>query len=347
MAAQETSEPTTPERPASAPSELVIRRAEAEEFAAVVDVCGEALEWQAEDPNAAFFRWKHEENAFGPSPIWIATDPDLPGPGIVGVRVMMRWKFVHPDGSVRLMVRAVDTATLPSHQGKGIFTRLTRAAIEKLESEGVDAVFNTPNDKSRPGYVKMGWEALGRVPVSMRPRSLPALASILRSKTAAEKWGIPTDVGLDPSDAFGDGERLEATLNAAAPPTGWATPISVEYLRWRAGFPALECRVQPLGADLDRGFIVFRLRQRGEARQLSILHVVRRPGERSLGRELGTLLERTGADVAMTSGDGPLAGGRMIPVPRTGPIVTWRVLANADVPELSDLQLPLGTIELF
>ena len=66
-------------------------------------------------------------------------------------------------------VRAVDTATDPDYQGRGLFTRLTLQAIDELRAEGVDFVFNTPNDQSRPGYLKMGWQVVGTLPTHVRP----------------------------------------------------------------------------------------------------------------------------------------------------------------------------------
>ena len=73
----------------------------------------------------------------------------------------MRWEFQRGDEVFRC-VRAVDTATHPDYQGRGLFTRLTKAALPELVADGVKFVFNTPNDQSRPGYLKMGWQAVGR-----------------------------------------------------------------------------------------------------------------------------------------------------------------------------------------
>jgi len=78
--------------------------------------------------------------------------------------VFLRWMFLRPEGGVATAVRAVDTATLPAAQGRGVFTRLTTTAVDELREQGVDFVFNTPNDRSRPGYLKMGWQVVGRVP---------------------------------------------------------------------------------------------------------------------------------------------------------------------------------------
>ncbi|MEJ2542275.1 MAG: GNAT family N-acetyltransferase, partial [Gemmatimonadota bacterium] len=112
----------------------------------------------------AYWRWKHEASPFGASPCLLATA----GGRVVGLRVFMRWEW-RLNGRTISSVRAVDTATHPEWRGQGIFTRLTRALLARVEGEGVSFVFNTPNEKSRPGYLKMGWEDVGRVSLWVRP----------------------------------------------------------------------------------------------------------------------------------------------------------------------------------
>ena len=65
------------------------------------------------------FSWKHDQNAFGTSPMWVAVD----GERIAAFRTLMRWEFVR-GGRILRAVRAVDTATDPDYQGKGLFTAL-------------------------------------------------------------------------------------------------------------------------------------------------------------------------------------------------------------------------------
>lgn len=322
-----------------------IRRAGDADLDDVIDVCGRALAWSEPDLDTAFFTWKHVENPFGPSPIWVAEATDDGHRRIVGVRALMRWELSN-GGTHRQLVRAVDTATLPTHQGRGIFSRLTMAAVDDLTAEGVHAVFNTPNDKSRPGYLKMGWASLGRVPVVVRPRSPRTLVAMARSRVAADKWGQPTDVGLDPAYAFADEEQIDAIISTTTAAEGWHTPLSARYLRWRTGFEPLACRVEPLGSGVEDGFVVFRLRARGELLQLSLLHVVN-PRGRSLRTALAGLLAATEADVMLASGRSLGVTAGMMPLPRTGPILTWRALADDAVPSLADLDAPLGAIELF
>ncbi len=298
---------------------LEIRQADDDELDAVIACCAEALGWNPDEPNADFFRWKHRANPFGPSPIWVAVDDGR----IVGVRVMMRWQFQRGNETLQ-MVRAVDTATLPSHQGKGIFTRLTTAAVEELTGEGVDAVFNTPNDKSRPGYLKMGWVDLDRVPVSIRLRSPLVLPRLAKSRTAAGKWGESITIGTTDPD-FGD---LAAQWQA---PAGWHTPMSADYLAWRYGF-------EPLGYRFADGAAI-RVRTRGAIRELSVCDVFGNTPP------IGKLLRTSGSDVAISTGLNWRHG--FVPARPLGPRFTWRNLANQSTPTAAELELSLGTVELF
>ena len=78
--------------------------------------------------------------------MWVA----LAGSRVVGFRAFLRWELVGPDGRVRYAARAVDTATDPDFQGRGIFTRLTLEALDALPADGVELVFNTPNARASP-----------------------------------------------------------------------------------------------------------------------------------------------------------------------------------------------------
>ena len=63
----------------------------------------------------ALWRWKHVDNPFGASPVWLAEEDGK----IVGVRAFMRWKYT--DGMrVYNALRAVDTVTQPHYQRKRI-----------------------------------------------------------------------------------------------------------------------------------------------------------------------------------------------------------------------------------
>jgi GNAT superfamily N-acetyltransferase len=122
--------------------------------------------------NAAFaferdddwFVWKHRQGPWGPSSGVVARDER----GIVGVRVLLPWRFRGPAGSLDAY-RAVEAATAPRAQGKGVFSLLNRHLMERVAAAGPTVLFSTPNANSRGGYAKLGWSWLSPIPHVWRP----------------------------------------------------------------------------------------------------------------------------------------------------------------------------------
>lgn len=310
---------------------LTIRRAIPDDRAGIIRLATRALGWRGDERDRAFFSWKHDENPFGPSPAWVALEDDR----ILGFRTLLPWEFTRGNERLRT-VRAVDTASDPDHQGKGIFRRLTLTAVAEMTSERYDAVFNTPNTRSRPGYLKMGWTELGRPAVGIRPKGPMALLSMARSRQPAEKWSEVTTVGESAAHVLG-GSDVRSLLSSLVTPKGWATPRTVEYLRWRYGFPPLFYRV----LEVRGGLAVFRVRRRGPSREVALCEwLAPGPDRRALRR-----LVTSAGDYLVACGLGATHG--VAPVPRLGPVVTWRPLARPAVPVLDDLAFRLGDLELF
>lgn len=228
-----------------------------------------------------FFRWKHVDNPFGRSFMIVACAQGR----IVGLRAFMRWRFNAGAGSVEA-VRAVDTATHPEFQGGGIFSRLTLQALDALRGN-VDLVFNTPNDKSLPGYLKMGWKPVGRIPVWIRPRRPVRVALGYRSSSEASERATPVDA--EPAAAVLADPRIDELLAQAPAPKGrLATVRDRPFLAWRyAAPPVLDYRAVMIesGNSLD-GMAIFRIRGRGRLREATIADVVARRGDHRTLRRL-------------------------------------------------------------
>lgn len=193
-----------------------------------------------------FWNWKHRDSPFGPSYGLTATNPS--DATIAGLRVLMHWELVNREGEHARCARAVDTATHPDFQRMGIFSRLTKAAVKELTENGVDIIFNTPNLKSKPGYLKMGWEEVTSWPVYINVRKPVAFTyGITAGRKFNRKRTIPVreEVFTDEvwtykeltekyspdmlRDFFSD---VEAYRNSCP---GWHTPISFDYVTWRYG----------------------------------------------------------------------------------------------------------------
>ena len=319
--------------------DLVVRAAGPGDDATALPMLRASL-GKVDDPHyEAFLRWKHRENPFGPSPAWVA----LHDGAVVGYRTFLRWEFTREDGRTLRAVRAVDTATDPAYRGLGIFRTLTLQGVAELTLAGDGIVFNTPNDQSRPGYLKMGWSSAGRLPVGVMPRNPRSLVSMLASRVPASLWSEPTDVGLDAGAVLAD-PAFATGLLTHAPTTGVRTRRTPEYLSWRTSFGPLRYRVLLADdGDPERGGVVFRLRRRGDAVEAAIVEQLV-PDLRTGARLVRRVLSETGADYAIGLRTGPSAG--LVPLPRQGPLLTTRPLA-ASPPSPRDWALTLGDVELF
>ena len=322
-------------------AEVSIRRMQPADEDQVLALIEASLGRRPDPRNAAFFAWKHRENSFGASPSWVAVDSDR----IVGLRTLMRWEFVTPDGPARA-VRAVDTATHPDYQGRGIFSALTKSAIGELRADGVDFVFNTPNDKSRPGYLKMGWQPVGRLPTGLRPASTTALPRIANARVPAELWSTSSPAGVSPDEALKDDAAVARLLDAVAWPRGVVTRRTPAYLRWRYGFAPLGYRAMLVGSSVDEGLLLFRLRGRGQATELVVGDLLLPDASPTAARTVvRDALRSSGADYALGLRTTPASG--LLPLPGQGPMLTWRGLTAESMPPLGDWRLSLGDIELF
>jgi GNAT superfamily N-acetyltransferase len=323
------------------PDDLEIRVATPDDDAQVIPLLRESL-GKSDDPHyEAFLDWKHRQNAFGVSAAWLA----LYEGRAVGYRTLLRWRFRNSDNKVITAVRAVDTATHPEFQGLGIFRTLTVRGVAELTLAGDGIVFNTPNDKSRPGYLKMGWSQVRSLPVGVLPARPSSLVKMVNSRVPASLWSEVTSVGQSAPEAFADRAVAEALLQFA-PATGFRTDRTPEYLAWRTAFGPLGYRVLfAADGDPESGAIVFRLRRRGETLEAAVIEELV-PDRRTGSRLVRRMLRESGADYAIGLTTGPHAGLVRMPVPGMGPILTTRPLASSP-PPADDWCLTLGDVELF
>ena len=164
------------------------------------------------------WRYKHIDNPFGKSLVLVALDEGK----IVGVRAFMSWRWQIGE-KVFSAFRAVDTATHPDYQGKGIFKKLTLAALDIAKNRGDHFVFNTPNSQSKPGYYKMGWEEVSKLQIQLWPVN-PFFS--LRSKYQRRRKILKNSSKLSL-------EELLINYNSQQIKKGLFTNKDIAYLNWR------------------------------------------------------------------------------------------------------------------
>ncbi len=315
--------------------EITVRRAAAADDAEVLALLQTALDWPQGDDACAFFAWKHRQSPLGQSRAWVAEA----GGEVVGYRAFLPWRFTSRGAEVDA-VRAVDAATHPAWRRHGVFTRLTRQALDELAHEGYEFVFNTPNRLSHAGELKLGWREVGHLPISVTVSGAGSVRRLAGARTAATRDSLPTTAGEPAVEGLGE-ERLVRSMRLRTS-VGMTTLRTYEFLRWRYGFAPLNYRVLRGSPADGGGLTVFRLRRRGAAREAALCELVAetRSGHRALIRHV---LRATGADYAVCLGR-PFTG---LPLPGQGPLLVQRPLAGAAPSEPVGWSLSLGDVELL
>jgi GNAT superfamily N-acetyltransferase len=296
-----------------------------------------------------FFAWKHLENPFGRSFMLVAESEGR----VVGLRAFMRWTFT-AGGREYKAVRAVDTATHPDYQGRGIFSQLTKRALDDLRSEA-QFVFNTPNDKSKPGYLKMGWRVAGDLPIAIkvrRPLRFARGARNLRESTSSPR-PAPEVNAPRASEALASVTDLEGLLAAARGPVHrLSTAHSADTLAWRyARSPQLDYRI--VGGN--EGLAILRVRPRGPLWEATVAEVLVPHGDAAEARSLLKAAARS-ADVdhmtcLLPPGSAALKGARRTGFLRspTGMTLTANPLqpSSPNPLDMDSWALSLGDVEVF
>lgn len=306
-----------------------IRPALPEDEAAILALMSASLgNGMPRDP--AFWRWKHVLNPAGASLVRVIEDDE----GLLGLRAMMRWTFTIGGQTVRA-VRPVDTATHPRAQRRGLFTRLTTHLLDELAADGVSLVFNTPNEKSRPGYLKLGWRSVGELTVWVRPGG----RFTLRGGSGRGPWrDLPEPPRIDDP-------RAHTTRDAI-------------YLRWRYGLaPTLGYGVAQDGANA----VVFRTRDRQGRPELTVTELITGADPASIARCARILrrVVREGPESHALAMAAPrtreaavLALAGFVPLPGRGPhLVVREVPGGTPIPDgllrPSGWRLQVGDLEVF
>ena len=325
---------------------MEIHRATEKDISTIVSLLrvslGESLMLKSE----RYWRWKHLENPFGQSPVLLAREGEI----LVGVRAFMRWEWVD-KGRIYKAVRAVDTATHPDYQGKGIFKKLTLSLVEKCKTHGDDFVFNTPNQQSMPGYMKMGWEEAGKLPIRVGIRRPVNIVSRL----LGNRGGFVSEKENSKLMYYIDHPKLNGLLKSHLMNVSIVTNISKQYLTWRY----LEVPVAnyvAIGSEQSgnlNGLIIGRIKQSRFGKELRITDCFLNE-EVAVKDLIGQLKEsRRTWGIDYTTISDTMHSSKVLgrfSVSAGGPRVTLRSLSMAELQNLKNFKSwspSLGDLELF
>jgi predicted GNAT family acetyltransferase len=263
----------------------------------------------------------------------------------LGVRAFLRWQWQY-KGQVLQAIRAVDTATHPNFQGKGIFKKLTLQGLEDAKAAGIHLIYNTPNESSKPGYLKMGWVEMSR------------MALKLKINPFAYKQLNP------PTPPAQDWNKLAAILAQLSNPMNVAdhvyTVLSPAYIQWRyQNNPLFDYYFL---SDYRSYVLFYRYKQHNFGQEMRVvdLFTVKSAFDKAAKKALATSFKQISGACFLTSASGrhfELANGvypgmGLLPVMDKGPIVTLRNVSLQEdmfkgLSKQDNWGYALGDMELF
>ncbi|MFN3841525.1 MAG: GNAT family N-acetyltransferase [Cyclobacteriaceae bacterium] len=302
---------------------MEIRQAEERDIPAIVELLKLSLGESLMPKSEAFWRWKHLDNPFGKSPVLLA----FVSKQLVGVRAFMRWEWRQGE-RIYKAVRAVDTATHPQFQGRGIFRKLTLELVHQCRQEGIDFIFNTPNKKSKPGYLSMGWIELGRLAVNVRP--------ILR-------FSKKVSAGFQENFKWQSETLDKITIRSSS--QAIITHYKAGFFQWRYG--ANPNAQYYLAGDESAGlFLIFRLKQHRFGNEFRVVDSVTTEGNSRYTHceLLRQAVNQSGARLVTMAGDYSIPTFLSMKV---GPTVTTKSLNLNKTLSFSFWKPSLGDMEIF
>jgi len=313
---------------------MLLRKAIATDIPAIIELLKTSLGERMTSKSEQLWSWKHQANPFGASPVLVAQEERGE---LIGVRAFLRWEFIK-GGKLIKACRAVDTAVHPAYQGKGVFRQTTMELVEKMQAEGIDLIYNTPNTQSTPGYLKMGWEKWGKLPLKME-----------FNFNLGKKKKDPKPANWQKIREFID--RIETAPNLKS---GVSTHHRPGYISWRYEL----CPLFPYHylSDGESYLLIYRLKEGKLGLELRItdlfiLGEITSAKKAALSQELKIVQKESGVRFTSFSGltypEQKAFDLGYLPVFAIGPIVTLRPLNDDFNPLVEDWKWSLGDLEVF
>jgi predicted N-acetyltransferase YhbS len=312
---------------------MLIREATELDIPEILEVLKASLGETSSKKTEEVWRYKHVENPFGKSLVLVAVENDE----IIGVRALMRWKW-QLENQIFFALRAVDTATHPEHQGKGVFKKLTLKAIEMAKEQSDHFIFNTPNSQSLPGYLKMGWEEVDKLKIRIIP--------VNPIHWLANKQHKACQINKNSSDSQLAG-LISKCMKLKSEGNKLFTAKSPKYLSWRYENNPL----QKYEVKSDEDFyLAGYIKQHKYFKELRITEHIFSDvsGLKKINKAIGEFSKKFGAHIITSTGLGSGLGfsGKF------GPVLTMRNV-NLDLNlyqellQLNNWSYTLGDLELF
>lgn len=216
-----------------------------------------ALAHNIQQKTEEWFRWKFERSPYGKTILACAFDGDI----VAGCVAMGFGKMTYGNADIKCAL-SYETFVHPKYQGCHIFTKLTKLAEEECKNQGVKLLYNFPNSKSLPGFIKRGWNKHFISKYKIKFCNLTKCMFYIKD---VKKSFIPEQSNLSTIKDINIHDFSALTEEGIFIPQ-W----SKEYLNWR--FLSYPVGNYWIYSDKDV-FAIARLGHRGRLKQAELLHI--------------------------------------------------------------------------
>ena len=214
--------------------------------------------------NVDWWRWKYEKSVFGKPIIKTAKTRDGV---IVGVRSFWPWQL-KLNGKTLKAFQPVDTAIDPAFRRKGLFTKMTKLALEEARQKQCSVLFNFPNDQSLAGYMNMGWKLVGKLGWSVKILKPMQTLTSLNSREPFQPVKLPQELRFRCSNI-----KQEENMDCVSPiATAYKPP---NFYRWRyEEHPFFKYGIITENHEDEIIHLIFSINENSKRRELSIVDII-------------------------------------------------------------------------
>lgn len=169
-----------------------------------------------------FWNWKYRSSPFGPAFIQVIRhDGDIVATGcLLPMNLLVK-------GRPLSAFQTCDIAVHPDFRRRGFLKKVLDARKLLALEKGGDLLFSFPNANSLPGYIKSGWEYVGRVPWLVQVTKPMAVVRDRLYPGKSQAMAVPTKYQLRESmmaDVPAHSAGVQDSISLERPP---------DYWRWR------------------------------------------------------------------------------------------------------------------
>lgn len=273
------------------------------------------------DRGIEWLRWKYVDTPYVDHiPIFLAERSGE----IVGARPFLVFELRAGDTSL-LALQPADTMVHPAHRRRGLFTRMTRRAIDYYGQREPAVAFNFPNAMARQGYLDLGWRHVRDRRTCYRIQRPAAMLDSRADGSLYRLLGGPLNVGVRSYNRIRDGFRRTTGPRACERPA--TVPVDrfvslyeqrvprqlhalrdTRFYRWRLASPCWERRAYFARRDGRTAGALARTRSTSEGITVTqVAEIVPMEGDAAWESAIASLLEailddHPGSDVLSLAG---------------------------------------------